>query len=88
MPKLQELEIMARNVQYTEPTLPKSEWTEEELLNNIVYQTLNNYVLYRGVYIMLDTLPPLKMLYKNRLKTYINMCTQHTQHLAQHPLQE
>jgi len=79
MPKLQELEMMARNVQYTEPILPKSEWTEEELLNNIVNQTLNNYVLYRGVYIMLDTLPPLKMLYKNRLKSYINACDQQTQ---------
>jgi hypothetical protein len=83
MPKLQELEMMARNVQYTEPTLPKSEWTEEELLNNIVYQTLNNYVLYRGVYIMLDTLPPLKMLYKNRLKSYINACDQQTQQTQQ-----
>lgn len=70
--RIKELEEVARCVYYYEPDKPQQEWTEDEVTNYAMYHTLNNYPFYRCLYILLDMLPPVKMIYKNKLKNYIS----------------
>lgn len=70
--RIKELEDIARTISYCEPYKPQQEWSEDEITNYALYHTLNNYPFYRCLYIILDMLPPVKMIYKTKLKNYIS----------------
>lgn len=70
--KTTELENIARCVCYKEPDLPQDEWSEDDITNYVLEKALNHYIYHRCLHLMLSWFPPMKLVYKNKLKMYIS----------------
>jgi len=70
---LDELICFAKSVEYKEPDKPLEEWTDDECSFGSLSIALKNPVQIKSFKGICNMLPPLTLIFKQRLKNYIKM---------------
>lgn len=70
--KLEELMLYAKNVNFkTDTTETISSWGQDKLFNSAISIVINNDILTASALRICDMFPPLKILFKTTIRSYI-----------------
>lgn len=70
--KLEELMLYAKNVNFkTDTTDTLSSWEQNKLFNSAISIVINNDILTASALRICDMFPPLKILFKTTIRSYI-----------------
>jgi len=70
---MNELMVLAKNIPYTHPNYSQDKWTTEDIYYAALCETVNSQYQIRASEIICGVFPPLKLLFKKTLRSYINI---------------
>ncbi len=71
--KLEDLIILARQIQYIPPTYNEDSWTQDDIYNAAISETLHNKYQIKASEIVCDSFAPIKIFFKGTLRNYIRI---------------
>jgi|TARA_B110000483_G_C17861432_1_gene414348 hypothetical protein len=80
--KLEELLVVAKTVNYIPPTNDLSKMTNDEIYDGCINVVVNNPIQMKGAMIVCSVFPPLKLLFKSSIRSYIERFYQQNQQQA------
>ena len=73
--KLEEIESIAKNVNYISPDKNYDAWNDDDYIFASIHLMFNNYILWRTCHIVLNMFPLSKTFFKTLVKKYIKNFT-------------
>jgi hypothetical protein len=69
---MDQLFLLAQQINYTEPSKPLDEWSYDELMNTATYRYINDKLMIKVCQLVCNKFSPIKLIIKNNLRSYIS----------------
>lgn len=71
--KLEDLIVVAKQIKYIPPSYDESSWTQDDIYNGAIQETLGTRYQMRASLMVCDSFAPLKLFFKSTLRNYIKI---------------